>query len=988
MNSLRLYRFVLKISCPLYILVFNLAALSAAGSLAVADDEASLLSNTRQLIFQGRRSGEGYFSADGSRMIFQSERAADNPFYGMYLLDMETGDTHRLSSAVGKTTCGWIHPKAEKVLFASTHEDPQAELKQRQELDKRAAGQGSRYSWSFDEHYDIYESDMQGRIQRNLTQSLGYDAEGSWSPDGRLIAFASNRHAYAQELSPEQRKIFEHDQSYFMDIYIMNADGTGLQRLTTTPGYDGGPFFSPDGQRLVWRRFSADGATAEVWSMGIDGSDQRQITHLGVMSWAPYYHPSGEYIVFTNNAQGFSNFELYIVDKDGERDPVRVTYTPGFDGLATFSPDGRRLSWSSARTADHKAQIFIADWNHEQARRMLGLERETAYTEDPDTDLPFSILGQTVAAISPQDIRLHVQYLASEQLQGRLTGSAGERQAGDYVARLFDAIGLAPAGEGGSFFQAFEYTAGVSLAEGNRMSIYDHGNEIMLEVNKDWLPLSLSRSGIVAAAEVVFAGYGIVAPQGEGFEAYDAYAGLDVNDKWVMVLRYLPEDVSPEYRQYLANYFELRYKAMLARDRGVRGLILVNGPNANVKSPLIKLSSESGLASTSIAGISITDAVADRILKGCGQDLQQLQDRLDTGETSRGFPCQGVRLQTDISLRQQARSARNVLARLHAGSEPLDTVVIIGAHIDHIGHGEGHGSLATEQDRGRVHLGADDNASGVGALLEIAQYLQDQKSKGKLVLRHDIIFAVWSGEELGNLGSSHFVQSTGWGDGQGRNPRIVAYLNMDMIGRLDETLYLQGTGSSTMWAGEIERRNVPIGLPITPQKDSYLPTDTTAFYLRGVPILNAFTGAHGDYNTPRDGADKINYQGAAKIAQLMALITRSVAMQPALPDYRAMEKPAGKVSRRNLRAYLGTIPEYGRSDGKGVKLNGVAAGGPAEKGGLARGDIIVELAGRQIENVYDYTYALNALKVGEPVQIVIRRNGEQLLLHVIPASRE
>jgi dipeptidyl aminopeptidase/acylaminoacyl peptidase len=829
---------------------------------------------------------------------------------------------------------------------------------------------------------------MQGRILRNLTQALGYDAEGSWSPDGRLIAFASNRHAYTQELSPEQHKIFDHDKSYFMDIYIMHADGTGVQRLTSTPGYDGGPFFSPDGQRLVWRRFSEDGATAEVWSMEIDGADQRQITHLGVMSWAPYYHPSGEYIVFTNNAQGFSNFELYIVDKDGERDPVRVTQTPGFDGLATFSPDGQRLSWSSSRTPDNKAQIFIAEWNHEQARRLLALGQEMPYPKDPDRGLPVSVLEQTIEAISPQDLRLHVQHLASEPLQGRLTGSAGERQAGDYVAGIFDAIGLAPAGEGGGFFQAFEFTAGVSLAEGNRMQIHDHGNEIELEVDKDWRPLSLSRSGMVAAAEVVFAGYGIVAPQVEGFEAYDAYAGLDVSDKWVMVLRYLPEDILPEHRQHLANYFDLRYKAMLARDRGASGIILVNGPNASVKSPLMELSVESGLASTSMAGISITDSVADRILKGCGQDLKRLQDSLDRGETPKGFLCQGVSLQADIGLTQQRRSARNVLARLHTGAEPLDTVVVIGAHIDHIGHGQGHGSLATEQDRGRVHFGADDNASGVGALLEIAQYLQDQKSKARLKLRHDIIFAAWSGEELGNLGSSHFVENSGWGEGQGRNPKIAAYLNMDMIGRLDKTLYLQGTGSSTIWAGEIERRNVPIGLPITLQQDSYLPTDTTAFYLRGVPILNAFTGAHGDYNTPRDTADKINYTGAAEIAQLMALITRSVAMHQALPNYQAMEKPSGKASRRNLRAYLGTIPEYGQGDAKGVKLNGVAAGGPAEKGGLMRGDTIVELAGRRIENVYDYTYALNALKVGEPVQIVIHRYGEALSLQVIPASRE
>lgn len=955
---------------------------------ADSDNEAALLSNARQLIFEGRRSGEGYFSADGSKMIFQSERRSDNPFYQMYLIDLQNGDTHRLSPGSGKTTCGWIHPAGDKALFSSTHADPQALDKQREELEKRATGQGSRYSWSFDEYYDIYRSDLEGGKLRNLTQVPGYDAEGSWSPDGNLIAFASNRQAYAQQLDPAQRKIFDHDKSYFMDIYIMNADGTQPRRLTTTPGYDGGPFFSPDGQSLVWRRFSPDGATAEVWRMGIDGTEKRQLTRLGVMSWAPYYHPSGEYIVFTNNLQGFGNFELYIVDNDGDKAPVRVTYSTGFDGLAVFTPDGKGLAWSSARTANRKPQIFIADWDHAQARRALGLDRgaEGDQTSAADAGLPLPDLAQTTGPIADRDIRTHVQYLASEALQGRLTGTEGERLATAYVARVFESLGLDPAGEHGGYFQSFGFDSGVSLDDGNRLIL--HGSRQELTVDEDWRPLAISRTGDIPATGLVFAGYGIVAPAGDGFAAYDAYAGLDVTDKWVMMFRYLPENIPSAHRQHLANYFDLRYKAMIARDKGARGLILVNGPNANIKSQLIELSPQAGAASISIAALSITDDLAKRILKRCGRDLKQLQDRLDTAQTTQGFLCQGVRLQAEIRLVQHRRSGRNVLARLNAGDQAGDTVVIVGAHVDHIGQGVGHDSLADAQEQGRVHYGADDNASGVAALLEIAQYLQDAKAEGKLYLRHDIIFAAWSGEELGTLGSNHFVKSFPAVKEQGSHRKIIAYLNMDMIGRLDKQLYLQGMGSSTLWSAEIERRNAPIGLPIVPQQDSYLPTDATAFYLQGIPILNAFTGAHSDYNTPRDTADKINYSGTAKIARLMALIARSVAMREAPPDYLAMEKPTAKVSRRNLRAYLGTIPEYGEGAGKGVKLNGVAKGGPAEKGGLRRGDLVVELAGHHIENVYDYTHALNALKVGQSVEIVIQRETIRLSLNVVPASRE
>jgi S1-C subfamily serine protease len=153
-------------------------------------------------------------------------------------------------------------------------------------------------------------------------------------------------------------------------------------------------------------------------------------------------------------------------------------------------------------------------------------------------------------------------------------------------------------------------------------------------------------------------------------------------------------------------------------------------------------------------------------------------------------------------------------------------------------------------------------------------------------------------------------------------------------------------------------------------------------------VLNAFSGAHSDYNTPRDTADTLNYEGAARIARFMALMTRSLAKAETPPDYVAMEKPAATASRRNLRAYLGTIPEYADSGIVGVKLNGVATASPAAEAGLVGGDVIVRLAGKRIENIYDFTYALNACKVGQPVEVVVVRAGEEHMLKVIPAPRE
>jgi Tol biopolymer transport system component len=999
---------------------------------AVAEDE-PLLSSVRQLVFEGKRSGEGYFNRDGRLLIFQSERESGNPFYQMYVLDLESGDTRRVSPGVGKTTCGWIHPDGTRVLYASTHEDPAARAKQEEELARRAAGTAGRYEWSFDEHYDLYEADPDGRMIGNLTRAPGYDAEGSWSPDGRTIVFASNRHAYTGELSPEDRQRLARDPSYFMDLYAMDADGSRVRRLTSEPGYDGGPFFSPDGRRVVWRHFAPDGATAEIWTMDLDGGGRRQVTRMGVMSWAPFYHPSGEYIVFASNLEGMANFELYLVDVDGRREPVRVTYTDGFDGLPVFSPDGGRIAWASKRSADRTAQIFLADWSHARALELLARSppvdsgAPAAPTGVPPADTPGTAssrpaaapptaagptapappgceprhsvatpgpctvyLAGTSPAIAPGDLHRHVEYLASEPLGGRLTGTAGERAATEYVAAVFRALGLEPAGEEDSYFQPYEFTAGVSLAAGNRMGVAIGAERSELEVDRDWRPLAFSGSVEVDPAEVAFVGYGLVAAGNGEIPDYDAYGEVDVRDRWVMLFRYLPEGLPAAHRQHLAGHLELRAKAMLARERGAKGVLVVSGPNAGVKDPLVGLKLDTTLAGTSLAVVSITDTVAERLLAPAGRSLKGLQDALDAGETVPAFVLPGVRVAASVRVAHERRTARNVLARLPAGPTPGDSLVILGAHVDHIGDGVGFDSLADAEEQGQPHLGADDNASGVAGMLEIAQHLAAERAAGRLVLKRDILFAAWTGEEMGLLGSGHFVRrfAAARADPSSLSPAIAAYLNLDMVGRLDRQLYLQGVGSSPAWKGEIERRNVPVGLPVVTRDDSYLPTDATSFYLKGVPILSAFTGVHAEYNTPRDAPETLDYEGLARIARLMEGLTLAIARRDEAPEYVALPRPQAGASRRNLRAYLGTIPEYGETAVRGVRLNGVAKGAPAEAAGLRAGDVIVELAGRPLENVYDYTYALNALRVGEPVAVVVERNGSRVTLQVTPAARE
>ncbi|NDF01664.1 MAG: peptidase M28, partial [Verrucomicrobia bacterium] len=351
------------------------------------------------------------------------------------------------------------------------------------------------------------------------------------------------------------------------------------RRLTSTPGYDGGPFFSPDGQRIIWRRFTEKGDTADVHTMKLDGSDVRRLTDFSAMSWAPYYHPTGRYVIFTSNKLGFANFELFIVDAEGTKEPVRITYTDGFDGLPVFSPDGKKLAWTTGRTPEKNSQIFMADWNHEAALKALAeAPKRSAASVLSSVISVQSKAGEpaatTVHNASPAtppkgftpDIRADdahriVNYLASEELGGRLTGTPGAEKASTFIADYFKSIGLAPLTKA-DFFQSFEFNSGVRLVTNQNTFTLTRTNAeapVSFAVEQDFRPLSLSASGEVQG-DVVFAGYGLSVP-GKLGEGYDSYAGLDVSNKVVLVLRYVPEEVESKRRQELNRYAGLRYKA-------------------------------------------------------------------------------------------------------------------------------------------------------------------------------------------------------------------------------------------------------------------------------------------------------------------------------------------------------------------------------------------------------------------------------------------
>ncbi|MGZ4985319.1 MAG: M28 family peptidase, partial [Chthoniobacterales bacterium] len=789
-----------------------------ASIIAFADDaarEAQFITNARPLVFEGKRSGEGYFSPDGKKLIFQSEREPGNPFYQEYILDLETGETTRVSPGIGKTTCGFFQPGTNRVLFASTQADPATGEKQKAELDFRASGKQRRYSWDYDEQFEIYSTKLDGSDAKNLTHSLGYDAEGAYSPDGKQIVFSSLRAAFPLEkLTPELRKRYEQDASYFGDIYIMNADGSKVRRLTNEPGYDGGPFFSPDGKRIVWRHFDESGMIADVWTMKLDGSDKKRITDFHAMSWAPFYHPSGKYFIFTSNKLGFENFELFMVDAAGEHEPVRATFTDGFDGLPTFSPDGKKLCWTTNRSAG-QSQLFLADWNDAAAR--------AAIAAAPKRTAQAATSGFS-PEITKQDLQREVQWLADEKRAGRMTGSDGAQEAAKWLGDYFHSLGLKNFGE--NYSQAFEFNAGERvIAEKTRLEITASGKTQSEKLDEDFRPLAFSDNG-ETSGEVVFAGYGLVVPGETGASGYDSYAGLDVKDKIVLLLRYVPEGVDPMRRAHLNRYGSLRYKTMLARERGAKAVLIVTGPNSPKSGEVLPLTNDGTSVGSAIIAASISGQTAETLLAPSGKSLKDLQTALDNENphTSAGLVLPNETITLACGVEHLKKTDNNVVAYLPPANG-VDEYILIGAHYDHLGKG-GISSLGRAGEEDRIHPGADDNASGTAWVMELAGALAQERAQHPEKIRRGIIFACWSGEEMGLIGSAAFCE---------KPPlpldKIVAYVNADMVGRLRENkVTLQGVGSSSAWRRAIEKANVAAGFNVVLQDDPYLPTDATSFY--------------------------------------------------------------------------------------------------------------------------------------------------------------
>jgi len=586
--------------------------------------------------------------------------------------------------------------------------------------------------------------------------------------------------------------------------------------------------------------------------------------------------------------------------------------------------------------------------------------------------------AQTATAVQSRT-KTHVETLASDKFEGRLTGSPGEKLAADYLISELKRLGAKPLPGLTDFRMPFTFTAG-SKDGGTSLTVTkDAGGAQTFSGAATVQALSFSDTAEVAG-RVVFAGYGLVVPEAQNF-GYDSYAGLEVKDKIVVVLRYFPEDADQKTRAILARYADLRYKAQAARQRGAKGMLVITGPRSPNAGAVVPMSFDTAIAGSGLVAASAGAEAFAPIMAAAGKSLDEVQKELDGGNPHvAGFAIPGVTIALKANVIRQQQTGNNVVAYLPA-TTPLTGVtkpwVAIGAHYDHLGRGTTGGSLAGKDEANAIHHGADDNASGTATVLAMAEEFSKQPRKRNLLL------AFWSGEELGLLGSAAYVAK----------PPVpldatAAYLNFDMVGRVaDNKLTVQATGTSAMWPRLLEQANIAAGFDLVLQEDPYQPTDVGSFNTAGVACLTFFTGAHQEYHKPSDTADKINYEDLVRVGELASGVVKRLMDSPDAPQFTKVEQKTETGGRAGLRLFTGTIPDYA-SDVKGLLLGGVIGGGPAEQAGLAKGDVIVEIAGQSITNIYDYTFALELLKIGQPAKVIYLRGGEKRETTLTPAARK
>ncbi|HEY5839038.1 MAG TPA: M20/M25/M40 family metallo-hydrolase [Pyrinomonadaceae bacterium] len=650
--------------------------------------------------------------------------------------------------------------------------------------------------------------------------------------------------------------------------------------------------------------------------------------------------------------------------------------------------------------------------------------------------LTASVFAQQPAQPNVDRLRKDVTHLASDMLDGRRTGTQGANDAAHYIASEFSRLGLRPGmqvakpgrtrGETRArYLQPFPYVSKVELGKGNILTLNGHPIDgLATNLGEDWMPLGFSSNASIVTSQIVFAGYGISSSELK----YDDYSAGNAKDAVAIVFAGTPDGENPHGQFVQAG--QIRFKVAAARAAGARALLIISKEELLKDDRMSRLSYDnSGEAGIPVAVISrklATSLLGNLSDYEKGADVRTLDTNLRTRDATSPeadalvkrmamrIPPGGVSISLRTEVIRRESPSHNVVGIL-SGSDPKlkDEAIVIGAHYDHLGRG-GQGSLA--QSEGEIHHGADDNASGTAGLLELARILSTQKPKP----RRTIVFIAFSGEEEGLIGSNYYVN----------HPVVpvantVAMINLDMVGRLnDKKLTIGGVGTAQEWRSMLEAENLlhsttvslnapaiepgpsaanlPIvvganGRPVVTQdrskqfaitlnEDGFGPSDHSSFYAKQIPVLFFWTGTHADYHKPSDTAEKINYEGLTRITSFVANIVRDIDKSDKRPTYKVAQVQSTARST-GFRVYLGTIPNYADSS-DGMLLDGVRDGSPAAKAGLKAGDKIVKMAGKDVKNVYDYTYALGEMKGGEEYEVEIVRVGQRMTLKLTPEKRQ
>jgi hypothetical protein len=571
------------------------------------------------------------------------------------------------------------------------------------------------------------------------------------------------------------------------------------------------------------------------------------------------------------------------------------------------------------------------------------------------------------AGADPDRYLRHVKTLAAPEMKGRASGSPELERAARYLAREFQSLGLEPL-HGGSYLQPFTLSTGAVLGSRNLVEVRTGQEQRALRPATDFLPFSFSgRSS--AAGGVVFAGYGITAPEAK----YDDYFHLDVKDKIVLVLRHEPQEFDEKsvFRgKDFTQHASFINKAINARNRGARALLIVNDRAAHPTEEdlLVKFGSTKGPEDAGLPVVQVKRDVADPWFQSAGKSLADLEARIDKTLEPQSFAFpDSLHVTVRVDIERKLATVNNVAAWLRG---PSDEHVIIGAHYDHLGLGE-QDSLAPSM-AGQIHPGADDNASGAAGLLELARLFAARRDS----LRRSVLFLAFAGEELGLLGSNHYVNHP-------LRPldKAVAMINLDMIGRVrNSKLYMGGVGTGSTFKPLVEEASKKFPFQMDYSAVGYDASDHTSFAAKQVPVLFFFSGLHSDYHKPSDTWEKIDGPGTARVLDLIFEVAsrlENTAERPAFVRVTDPRPAAAGSAGGGYGAYFGSIPDFGQTE-NGVKFADVRDGSPAGKAGLKAGDVLVEFGGKPVKNLYDFTYALRNHRPGDVVEVKVLR-GEQTL---------